>query len=155
MKSKQTVVLPEQTVRDIQQMAMDRKEPVLGAVQRTLARGAELALAELRGDFPVGSGNNAPTIQGSVENPTIAGYNSLRVVEAAREAAKTLAEIAKTLDAALEIDVAASTKTNESFAEALRDANSKADELLRSAPRIPKKGEGSEGNTRGIKRHRH
>jgi hypothetical protein len=46
--SKQTVMLPEEMVTDIQQVYLSKGKSVHGSVQKTLLRGAELALAELR-----------------------------------------------------------------------------------------------------------
>src|SRR6185312_8459420 len=125
--SKQTVNLPDQIVEEIQRCAMDRKEPVKGSVQRTLARGAELALAELRGNSSVNGQDIHPTAEVNVENPTIREYNSLHVVETARRMAQTLKTAAAELETALENDVSATATKRDRLGEALRDANAEAD----------------------------
>jgi len=137
--SKQTVNLSDQMVEEIQRCAMDRKEPVKGAVQRTLARGAELALAELRGVLPVTGGNIAPNTQSGVEKPKLRDYNSLHVVEAARRVAESLKGIAADLETAMENDVHTASSDEPAVSDEEREQaryaalSERATELLQSA----------------------
>jgi hypothetical protein len=78
--SKQTVMLPEDVVRDIQQSYLSRGKSVRGALQDTLLRGATLALAELRGVPLPGQIGQDP--QQSVKTGTLSEFEGLTAEEA-------------------------------------------------------------------------
>ena len=151
MKTKQTVMLEADLVRQIQNQAMARNESVLGSVQRTLARGAELALAELRGNEPYKDKKSNGTSQSNIGNTTIDGYNSLRVVEAAKKAVQSLAEIKADLESAMEEDVTATTTERDSLDEALSDAEAQSEKFLAEAIELKEEFDQHDENSRRIK----
>jgi len=148
---RQVVYLRPETVKEINKIANEKKGSTYGAMQEALERGAELYVAELRGNSSVNGVDIHPTAEVNVEKTTIRDYTSLHVVEAARRVAQTLKTAAAELETALENDVSATATKRDRLGEAVRDANAEADELLRSAPPIPSKSQKYEGKTRRVK----
>lgn len=138
---RQVVYVNPELATAIRQHYIDTTGKDHGAIQRTLARGAELAMAELRGELNTekfqGVAANLGTYNGiELGTGKSTRYTSLHVVDAAKRAVLSLRGVAVEIETALETDVAISSTADpesEEFKQFVRDKSAKADKLIEEA----------------------